>query len=170
MLYTKGLGLEQISLQDYRRRKTSWEFHKETRPNDVFASIKNPVFETDYEKLIHRLLDHPNAYKLRVRANGFWIKRNPHRHKVSDGDIRGLAAIAAKDRFKKNYLEIGFKVDTDIWASAEIEFIERNGIIIGYRVSVPNLDDLINLFDYRGTLPIGFGYIEGLADPQQFRA
>ena len=164
-MYTRDIKLEQISAEDYNKIKEEWRFPKEARSIDSFAMVVNPLAHDNYEELFDFLLEHPHAYTLNVRRDSRWVRIS--RDNSTKSKLKGLAKIADGNRIKRNYLSISYRIDPYIQTSAEIEFIERNGLVIGYRVSIPqHLSGMHDLFDYTGVIPTQFGFTQSLSNPQ----
>ena len=163
-MYTRTT-LRGISLAEYDRLKNLWGFPKKFKETEVFAEIVNPIQSTSYEDLFGFLAGLPHHGRLHVREGTNW--RKVPTHKLDGRVIKELADIARGDRLKVNYLEMKFEGRPHNY-SAEIEFIERNGIITGYRIEVfvPRMNYFSDLFDYRVAVHPNTRNIRAVSNPK----
>jgi len=167
MLYTRQVTLEEITPEEYEKRENNFKLSPiQKHWFDIFSRIRDPIVDRNYEKLIFYLLSHDDADELCVNDQGTWVKQYARR--ITDVEIREMARIASNDSVKRNYLEIKLKRPKlyERLERATIEFIEYNGSIIGYKISVPyELEDLFNI--EKCSHANGYRYNQGLWVPKE---
>lgn len=144
-MYTQEIILEQITEREFSRLESGWKFDIRRRDDAIYSHLRNPIIETDYERLLFFLLEHPYADQLCVNDQGKWRKK--YTRKISDAEVHDMARIAARDMLKTNYLEMKFKGGEDPdEIRAVLKFAEHEGQIIGCEVTVPqHLNGLFTL-------------------------
>ncbi len=145
-LYTKSIILEETTAHEFRQRGQFWQKNVRRRSDFAYARIDNPIIETDYERLLFRLLEHPLAYQIATREQGRWIKG--YADSITDSEVRELASLAARDYRKCNYLEMRLRRPSARWQQeALLEFVEYQGKIISNDITMHY--SLQKMFDVR---------------------
>ena len=129
---TTQIILEEVPLVEFTKMQQFWRKSTRLYQDDIYSRIRNPITETNYERLLFSLLDHPEADLLCVHNRGKWEKR--HNYDLTDPEIRELAKIASTDSRKRNFLEMKFNRKNGWFKTATLEFIEYQGMIISYDI------------------------------------
>lgn len=133
--YTKNIILEEIAPNEFRQQGQFWQKNVRLRSDFAYARIDNPIIETDYERLLFRLLEHPLAYQIATREQGRWIRG--YADSITDSEVRELARLAARDYRKYNYLEMRLRRPSARWQQeALLEFVEYQGKIISNDITI----------------------------------
>lgn len=166
-MYTKEIELEEVTLEEFERMEEFWKIRVRKRDDTIYSKITKTIVEEDYERLLFFLLEHPYADELCVNNNGDWVKR--YTRFISESEVREIARIASRDRFKKNYLELKFKVrGVSHTERAILGFAEFNGFIIGSEVGVPLDLECLFTVRYSAAHQSGYRFIRGLWVPTSF--
>jgi len=132
---TRKIILEQITWKQYQEAEKIWGDGRRARNHSIYSHIHNPVCDTDYERLFISFVNLPFEMELSVRERNKWHRANPAG--LTRNDSLYLAKIAAADAYKRNYVTLTLGIKENNNDRIIVEFAERNGLIIGYKMIVP---------------------------------
>lgn len=138
--YTKDFILEEVTLEEFEKMERFWSKHIKKPDRERYARVVNPIHDTEYERLLRRMMVHPLDVEVYVHDHGQW--RKTYKRRCTETVIQDFARIAAADQRHRNYLEVKLCEEwnqQDWWNKAVLEFVEYRGRIIGYDVIVPRL-------------------------------
>ena len=155
-----SIVLEEVTVADFNKLQQFWNKRINIWGENIYSRIRNPLRETNYERLLFQILEQEEIELLCVRDGLTWLKRFTNR--LKDSEVRSLAAIASRDKFKRNYLEAKFRKNLGEASYGTMEFTEYRGEIVGYDLRISH--QLAHLFTIHSTK--NYCYNHGLWIPE----
>jgi len=139
----ENMVLHEIDERTLRGLKNYWRSGMPVDALNLFCRVENPLEYAisddrveSYYAAFNTILEGLSDPRLNVRTGSSqWRRLFPL---DPSENIRLAAEFASQDRRKVHYLEVLLMGSLDHNNSPIIEFIERNGKIIGYDVRIPN--------------------------------
>jgi len=158
---TRDIILEQVVVDDFWELENVWNRDRKITKKDVYARVRNPVRDTDYERLLTRLLHIPQSSAIRVHDGDNWQEAFTSSG-IPLATIHRFAEIAETTKSKRYFLEVILRLNGD---NAYIDFRKRGDEIVGYSVRTSYLAK--DLFTLNMRKERAFAYANGIWVPEQ---
>jgi|SRR3989344_2424299 len=127
--------LEQVANSEYRGMHRFWYPNSRSAlETHSHARMRNPLTFANYEEAIREFLDYEISHLITANRDGRWkrfFKNNP------GWNIGEVADIARQDEKKIGHLEFYFRPDPGSNNEVKMCFTERDGLVVGFELSVP---------------------------------